>query len=39
MLTHNIGADVSGTVVEAEPSHQSSVTFCCRETDGSRGAV
>ena len=32
-------ADVGGTVVEAEPSRQDSVTCCCCVTDGSRGAV
>jgi len=31
-------ADVGGTAVETEPSHQYPVTFCCRATDGSRGA-
>ena len=34
-----LGADVGGLTVEVEPSHQYSVTFCCRVTDGSRGAV
>ena len=32
-------ADVGGIAVEAEPSHQYSVTFCCCVTDGSRGTV
>jgi len=32
-------ADVGGMAVEAEPSHQYSITLCCRVTDGSRGAV
>jgi len=32
-------ADVGGTAVEVEPSHQHPVTCCCCETDGSRGAV
>lgn len=32
-------ADVGGTAVECEPSHQYSITCCCRVTDGSRGAV
>ena len=32
-------ADVGGTAVMAEPSHQYSVTRCCRVTDGSRGAL
>jgi len=32
-------ADVFGMAVEAEPSHQYSVTLCCHVTDGSRGAV
>ena len=32
-------ADGGGAVVEAEPSHQYSVTFCCCVTDGSRRAV
>ena len=31
-------ADVGGTV-EDEPSQQYSITFCCCDTDGSRGAV
>ena len=31
--------DVGGMAVEAEPSHQYSVTFCCHVTDGSGGAV
>jgi len=30
--------DVGGMVVEDEPFHQYSVTFCCHETDDSRGA-
>ena len=32
-------ADVGGMAVRVEPSHQYSVKFCCRVTDGSRGAV
>ena len=32
-------ADVGGTAVGVEPSHQYSVTFYCCVTDGSRGAV
>ena len=32
-------ADVGAMAVEAEPSHQYSITFCCCVTDGSRGAV
>ena len=32
-------ADVGGVAVEAGPSHQYSVAFCCHVTDGSRGAV
>ena len=31
--------DAGGTAVEVEPSQQYSVPFCCRATDGSRGAV
>jgi len=31
--------NVGGMAVEAEPSHQYSVTFCCHATHGSRGAV
>lgn len=31
--------DVHGMVVEVETSHQYSVTFCCHETDGSKGAI
>ena len=30
--------DVGDIAVEAEPSQQYSVMFCCRVTDGSRGA-
>ena len=30
---------MGGVVVEAEPSHQHPITFCCLETDSSRGAV
>jgi len=30
-------ADVDGMAVEAEPSHQYSITFCYCVTDGSRG--
>jgi len=32
-------ADGGGMAVEAEPSHQYSITFCCHTIDGSRGAV
>jgi len=32
-------ADFGGMAVEAEHSQQHSVTFCCCETDGSRGVV
>jgi len=32
-------AGTGSTAVEAEPTHQYSVTCCCRVTDGSRGAV
>ena len=32
-------ADVGDMAVEAESSHQYSLTWCCHETDGSRGAV
>jgi len=32
-------ADAGSMVVEIEPLHQYSVTFCCRVTDGSRMAV
>jgi len=32
-------ADVGGTAVGVEPSHQYSITFCCHVKDGSRGAV
>ena len=31
--------DFGGMAVEAEPSCQYSITFCCYVTDGSRGAV
>ena len=31
--------DAGSTAVEAEPSHQYSITFCCCMTDGSRGEV
>jgi len=31
--------DVGGMAVEADPSHQQSIMFCCCATDGSRGAV
>ena len=31
-------ADIGGKTAEAEPSHQYSITCCCRVTDGSRGA-
>ena len=32
-------ADAGDITVEAEPSQQHSVTFCCRVTDGSKEAV
>ena len=32
-------ADIGGTAVEVEPSHQYPITCCCCVTDGSRGAV
>lgn len=32
-------ADVADVAVEMEPSHQCSITFYCRVTDSSRGAV
>ena len=35
MSDRNTGA----MAVEGEPSHQESITFCCRVTVGSRGAV
>ena len=31
--------DVGGIVIETEPFHQHSITFCCCVTDGSTGAV
>ena len=31
--------DVGEMAVEAEPSHQYSITFCCYITDGIRGAA
>jgi len=31
--------DVGGIAVEAELSHQYSITFCCHVTDGSKGAL
>jgi len=31
--------DVGGMAVEVEPFQQYFITFCCHETDGSRGAV
>ena len=31
--------DIGDMAVEAEPSHQYSITFCFSVTDGSRGAV
>ena len=31
--------DVSDMAVEAEPSRQCPVTFCCHATDGNRGTV
>ena len=36
-ITSELG--VGGTAAEAEPSHQYSITRCCRVTDGSRGAA
>ena len=36
MLAQASEVDVGGT---AEPSHQYPVTFCCRETDGSKGTI
>ena len=32
-------ADTDGMTVEAEPSHQYSVAFCCHVSDGSKGAL
>ena len=32
-------ADVGGMAVQAEPSHQYPIPFCCCVTDGSRGAL
>ena len=32
-------SEAGGMAVEAKPSHQYAVTFCCCETDGSRVAV
>jgi len=32
-------ADVGGMAIEAEPSHQYSVSFCCHMADGSRGVA
>ena len=32
-------ADVGHMAVDVEPSHQHSLTFLCRVTDGSRGTV
>ena len=32
-------ADVAVMAVEAQPSHQHSITCCCHATDGSRGTV
>ena len=32
-------ANIVDMAVEVEPSRQYSVKFCCRATDGSRGAV
>jgi len=32
-------ADVGSIALETDPSHQYSIAFCCRVTDGSRGAV
>jgi len=31
--------DVGVMTVKDEPSHQHSITFCCRKTDDSRGMV
>lgn len=31
--------DVGGMAVQVETSHQNFITFCCRATDNSRGAV
>ena len=36
-MTSEAGA--GGMAVEVEPSCQYSITFCCRVTDGSRGAI
>jgi len=30
---------IGGTAVELEPSQKYSITFCCRATHGSRGAL
>ena len=32
-------ADVGATALEVEPFHQYPITFCCRVTNGSRGAL
>jgi len=32
-------ADLGGTAIEVEPSHQYSIIFCSHVKDGSRGAV
>ena len=34
-----IDADVGDMTAEIEPSHQYSITFCCHDTDGSRGII
>jgi hypothetical protein len=39
MLAHGVRGEVGDMAVEAEPSHQYSVKFCCRATDGSREEV
>jgi len=39
MVAHSDRGNVGGTAVEAEPSHQYPVTFCCCVTDGSRGTA
>ena len=41
MLIHGIGPETAVGVmaVQVEPSHQYSITFCCRVTDGSTGVV
>ena len=37
--TRTSETDVGGIAVEPETSEQYSITFCCCETDGSRGAA